>query len=392
MIFLDLAPRASSTKPPMSRPRTLHCTAMQPLALLARNLRRPFHDLNRRQPRQRHPLARRRRDLDGADRLRASPAVSPAAAPPAGNADCPSSTSPNGLLPSDSTSSSTVFADMPYRASCSCFTWICSTDWPVTCSVLRSAQPSICLAAPPRFPAALVCSSSKSSPNIFTATSALTPEIISLTRCSIGCVNSSFWPGRSWNSFWISLPSSSCVRRLLPLGARLQRDEEIGLLRPHRIGGHLRRAACGSRRARSRREMLEQQPLHPRVVAQRLVQVGARQTQDVDDEGPFRQPRHELGAEAAARSSRAEPAPPTSATSTATPCRMASRSSGAYSQRASRTIHGSFSSIRRGNSRLASTGISVSDSTSEPSRAKITVNAIGRNSLPSTPSRVRIGR
>jgi hypothetical protein len=34
----------------------------------------------------------------------------------------------------------------------------------------------------------------------------------------------------------------------------------------------------------------------------------------------------------------------------------------------------------------------VSEKTSEPSSAKMTVNAIGRNSLPSTPSRVRIGK
>jgi len=36
--------------------------------------------------------------------------------------------------------------------------------------------------------------------------------------------------------------------------------------------------------------------------------------------------------------------------------------------------------------------MSVIDRTIEPSSAKITVRAIGRNSLPSIPSRVRIGR
>ena len=41
---------------------------------------------------------------------------------------------------------------------------------------------------------------------------------------------------------------------------------------------------------------------------------------------------------------------------------------------------------------LAKTGISVSERISEPTRAKITVNAIGRNNLPSVPSSVRIGR
>ena len=38
------------------------------------------------------------------------------------------------------------------------------------------------------------------------------------------------------------------------------------------------------------------------------------------------------------------------------------------------------------------TGINVSDKIIEPANAKITVSAIGRNSFPSTPSSVRIGR
>ena len=41
---------------------------------------------------------------------------------------------------------------------------------------------------------------------------------------------------------------------------------------------------------------------------------------------------------------------------------------------------------------LASTGMSVSDITIEPARAKMTVSAIGRKSFPSIPSSVRIGR
>ena len=59
---------------------------------------------------------------------------------------------------------------------------------------------------------------------------------------------------------------------------------------------------------------------------------------------------------------------------------------------AMRISSGSRSSIRLGSIRLASTGISVSESTIDPARAMITVKAIGRNSLPSTPSSVRIGR
>jgi hypothetical protein len=47
--------------------------------------------------------------------------------------------------------------------------------------------------------------------------------------------------------------------------------------------------------------------------------------------------------------------------------------------------------VRSNRTRLASTGISVKDSTIEPANAKMTVSAIGRNNLPSIPSRVRIG-
>ena len=38
------------------------------------------------------------------------------------------------------------------------------------------------------------------------------------------------------------------------------------------------------------------------------------------------------------------------------------------------------------------TGMKVSDRTSEPARAKITVSAMGRKSFPSVPWRARIGR
>jgi hypothetical protein len=52
----------------------------------------------------------------------------------------------------------------------------------------------------------------------------------------------------------------------------------------------------------------------------------------------------------------------------------------------------SRSAGRLGRSKLASTGISVSEMSIEPARAKMTVNAIGRKSLPSMPSSARIGR
>jgi len=44
-----------------------------------------------------------------------------------------------------------------------------------------------------------------------------------------------------------------------------------------------------------------------------------------------------------------------------------------------------------GRQRLASTGVTVSEQINEPAKMKITVNAIGRNIFPSTPSSVKIG-
>ena len=65
--------------------------------------------------------------------------------------------------------------------------------------------------------------------------------------------------------------------------------------------------------------------------------------------------------------------------------RRPSRSSGRNSQWARRSTSVSLSDVFRGSPSDASTGISVSDRTIEPARAKMTVRAIGRNSFPSTP-------
>ena len=73
--------------------------------------------------------------------------------------------------------------------------------------------------------------------------------------------------------------------------------------------------------------------------------------------------------------------------------RNASSSTGVYSRRAPRTTPGLFllAALRAARG-WQERGISVSDSTSEPSNAKIIVSAMGRNSFPSTPSSVRMGR
>ena len=51
-----------------------------------------------------------------------------------------------------------------------------------------------------------------------------------------------------------------------------------------------------------------------------------------------------------------------------------------------------MSLILLGRARAASAGMNVIDRISEPASANSTVRAIGRNSFPSTPSRVRMGR
>ena len=59
---------------------------------------------------------------------------------------------------------------------------------------------------------------------------------------------------------------------------------------------------------------------------------------------------------------------------------------------AMRSTSVSLSDTFRGSPSEASTGIKVSERTSEAERAKMTVRAIGRKSFPSMPSRVRIGK
>ncbi len=78
------------------------------------------------------------------------------------------------------------------------------------CSIARSTQPGM-----GRSTWASSCdlasSTSNSSPNSFNATSAFTPEIISLMRCSIGWVNQIVWPGMSCTSRYINSTNASCV-------------------------------------------------------------------------------------------------------------------------------------------------------------------------------------
>lgn len=78
--------------------------------------------------------------------------------------------------------------------------------------------------------------------------------------------------------------------------------------------------------------------------------------------------------------------------SVASGCRNPQRRSGWNSERANRSTSVSRSDIVRGRPTEASTGMRVSDSTSDAARAKMTVSAIGRNSFPSIPSKVNMGK
>ena len=84
-----------------------------PLAPFARDRRRPFDDLDVGQPRQRNPLAGGRRRPGSRRSPRGRRACSSGSRTTSGNRNWPSITSPSGLLPIDSTRSSTASAGTP---------------------------------------------------------------------------------------------------------------------------------------------------------------------------------------------------------------------------------------------------------------------------------------
>ena len=199
-------------------------------------------------------------------------------------------------------------------------------------------------------------------------------------------------PGR--DSFAHLLGQLRLRARLLPLLARLEREEEVRQLDAHRVGGDLRGARAASRCARSR-------PGTPPAAASRCGRSSATasstempgQPHGGADDGALAQLGQELAAHARGQQRRAghqrqrRPA----ATGRATPQRQVQ----APARRAGAPAAPATAPAPRpacGRNRLASTGVSVSARISEPSSAKISVSAIGLNSFPSTPSSVRMGR
>ena len=225
-----------------------------------------------------------------------------------------------------------------------------------------------------------------------TATSLLTPATSSLTRISIGWLKPNFTPGTfSESSLPISSISASRVSpgRQFVLG--LEHGPDVGLMNAHHVVGDFRAAGLAVDQAH---------------LGNRLEQVfdlgrgrhgsferGRRNADGLDQQVSFVQPRHELAAQieapparwrAPAQTAKHDGARPDGGRRNRVPAGRAR-----LAQRSSQT---SFSCGRLERHIAASTGISVSDRSSEPASAKITVSAIGRNSFPSVPWSARIGR
>ena len=84
-----------------------------------------------------------------------------------------------------------------------------------------------------------VLSTSRSGPKTLTARSLLTPEMSSFTRSAIGCEKEKRRPGICDEVLLHGLDELGLVPPRAPLLARLEHDEDVGLLGPHRVLGDL---------------------------------------------------------------------------------------------------------------------------------------------------------
>jgi hypothetical protein len=192
------------------------------------------------------------------------------------------------------------------------------------------------------------------------------------------------WPGRS-PQFAVASPSDQL--RLRPALSTACAGAASGTHRSARCPSdrsRSRRRRCGSRRADFVGECARR-PLHQRVVADRLVEVGAREPDDVDRDRPSYSRGNELGAEAAC-----DDRPPRA---TARHRRIdGERWNRTAAERRARTPIGRreratvVSRTFRAEKRLHEHRHQRQREHQRASSAKITVSAIGRNSFPSTPS------
>ncbi len=89
--------------------------------------------------------------------------------------------------------------------------------------------------------------------------------------------------------------ASACDAAFLPRRAGRQRDEHVGQLDAHRIGGYVGHADATPNVGHFVGELATDGAFHLGVVAHRFVKIGARQADDVDRHGPLGKLRHELG-------------------------------------------------------------------------------------------------
>jgi hypothetical protein len=118
-------------------------------------------------------------------------------------------------------------------------------------------------------------------------------------RISIGCVKARRWPGMSRSSPLHKVDEFRLTASSLPPFARMQRQEQVRQLDAHGVCRDLGGADAAPGVTDFVRERAQERLLHLSVVAHRLIEVGSRDTDDVDRDGTLGQPRNELGAEAA---------------------------------------------------------------------------------------------
>jgi hypothetical protein len=226
----------------------------------------------------------------------------------------------------------------------------------------------------------------RSGPKIFTARSPRTPMIISDTRISIGWVKlyHARESGSSTFAQAVDQASLSGVRHSSRLEFR-----KVSVWFSPSGRGRSRRNADPRHDAGDLRDGLHQRLLDLQVELQCLLQADRRQLFDADDVALVHR-RHEgladLGIDTAAAGQQHSSAPADRVLAAQAPGQQRRRT--AQQLRGSQGLRGRLPRSRK----EASTGITVSDSSSEAASAKTMVSATGTNSLPSSPCRVSSGR
>ncbi len=218
----------------------------------------------------------------------------------------------------------------------------------------------------------------------------MTPEISSLTRSAIGCENESRTPGILPSSRCIAATSSGFGRGGGPLLPRLEHDQQVGLLGPHRVLGDLGAAGLADDRGHFG-EALAQPALHEAADADGALERGVGQPYHVDRDRPLVQVRDELRARSSwRRTRRRRGRRPRARASPSAPGGRRRAATGSRGARA-RTTRNSFSGRLPQQPSPTTTGTMVSATTSETRIAMIIVDASGANIFPSIPCSEKSG-